>query len=119
MKTQIRFGTFETNSSSTHSLVILSEDEYKKYEDGEIMFDRDGEEVDSKEYDKCYDINLLKASKLFLANARECKYYRNASDMARDMTNEEFSMYNMEIEHRSRNINGVTVHALSIYGYDY
>lgn len=29
MKT-IRFGTFETNSSSSHSLLIMSEEEYKK-----------------------------------------------------------------------------------------
>ena len=33
MKT-IRLGTFETNSSSTHSMVICSEEEYEKWANG-------------------------------------------------------------------------------------
>ena len=39
MKRQIRRGVFETNSSSTHSIVICSEEEYKKWVKGELMFD--------------------------------------------------------------------------------
>ena len=31
MKKQIRFGVFETNSSSQHTLTILDENEFKKY----------------------------------------------------------------------------------------
>lgn len=33
---QIRLHTFETNSSSTHSLVMCSDDEYKAWENGEL-----------------------------------------------------------------------------------
>lgn len=33
----IRLGTFETNSSSTHTMVIMSEEEYDKWENGEIL----------------------------------------------------------------------------------
>ena len=38
MKRQIRRGVFETNSSSVHSLTMCSGAEYKKWEDGEILF---------------------------------------------------------------------------------
>ena len=35
-----RFGTFETNSSSTHSMVICSEEEYIKWANGELLASR-------------------------------------------------------------------------------
>lgn len=37
MKQTIRLGTFETNSSSTHSLVMCSAEEFKKWEEGEFL----------------------------------------------------------------------------------
>ena len=37
MKKQIRFGVFETNSSSTHSLTMCSKEDYKKWENGEVL----------------------------------------------------------------------------------
>jgi len=37
MKT-FRKGIFETNSSSTHSLVILTKEEYEKWNKGEILY---------------------------------------------------------------------------------
>lgn len=40
MKRQIRRGTFETNSSSTHSLTMCSDDEFRKWENGEILYDK-------------------------------------------------------------------------------
>ena len=40
MKKQIRVGVFESNSSSTHSLTIVSEDEFKKWKNGEVVFNR-------------------------------------------------------------------------------
>lgn len=39
MKRQVRQGVFETNSSSTHSLTICTEDEYNKWKNGELLFD--------------------------------------------------------------------------------
>lgn len=35
-----RFGCFETNSSSCHSMIIGMEDEFKKWENGELLYDR-------------------------------------------------------------------------------
>ena len=35
---QIRKNVFETNSSSTHTLAICTEDEYKDWQDGKLLF---------------------------------------------------------------------------------
>lgn len=37
MKKQVRIGTFETNSSSVHTLVICSEKEYLAWKNGELL----------------------------------------------------------------------------------
>lgn len=37
MKRQIRRGVFETNSSSTHSLTMCSEEEFEQWKNGEQM----------------------------------------------------------------------------------
>lgn len=39
MKKQIRRGVFETNSSSTHSLTMCSEDEFEAWKRGELLFE--------------------------------------------------------------------------------
>lgn len=38
---QIRYGVFETNSSSTHSITMCSNDDYRKWERGEVFFLQD------------------------------------------------------------------------------
>lgn len=47
MRRVIRRGVFETNSSSVHSLVICTDDEYKDWERGNLMLW--GESFDTKE----------------------------------------------------------------------
>ena len=37
---QTRFGVFETNSSSTHSITIVSKNEFNKWENGKLLFDK-------------------------------------------------------------------------------
>lgn len=37
---QIRFGVFETNSSSTHSLTIVSKEEYENFKSGKLIWNR-------------------------------------------------------------------------------
>lgn len=39
MKRQIRYGVFETNSSSTHSLTMCSEEEFEDWKRGKVLFD--------------------------------------------------------------------------------
>jgi len=38
MKQTIRIGTFETNSSSTHSLILVNVDEFEKFKNKELYF---------------------------------------------------------------------------------
>lgn len=40
MKRQIRCGVFETNSSSTHSLTMCSEEEFEAWKRGEVLLKR-------------------------------------------------------------------------------
>ena len=37
---QVRRGVFETNSSSTHSLTIITKQEFDDYQKGKLVFDR-------------------------------------------------------------------------------
>ena len=48
MKT-IRIGTFETNSSSTHSITMCMESDYEKWKNGEMYWHRWNDELVSKE----------------------------------------------------------------------
>lgn len=38
MKTTVRQGVFETNSSSVHSLTMATKDDYEKFENGELFY---------------------------------------------------------------------------------
>ena len=40
MKIQVRKGVFETNSSSVHSLTLVTGSDYDKWEKGELIYDR-------------------------------------------------------------------------------
>lgn len=51
MKKQIRRGVYETNSSSTHSLTMCSEEEFEQWEKGEVLFDVWGSEKFVKAFD--------------------------------------------------------------------
>lgn len=43
MKQLIRFNTFETNSSSIHTLSIVNKDDFEKFKSGELYYYRYGE----------------------------------------------------------------------------
>lgn len=54
MKRQIRLNVFETNSSSTHSLVICTEQDFKEWEAGEKLFDTGTNEmINPTKLNKC------------------------------------------------------------------
>lgn len=44
-----RIGMFESNSSSTHSMIIGMEDEFKKWEAGKLFWDKDTRSFCTKE----------------------------------------------------------------------
>lgn len=96
MKRQIRQGVFETNSSSMHTIsiynhiAILSDDEYQKYLKNEVIVTRYGE---------IYDANDEKVKKMDNWN----------------IVNKHDSWYDdTEVIHKTRVINGETIHVLSI-----
>ena len=45
MKQQIRRNVFETNSSSVHSITMCSLEDYKKWENGELVYDKLTKEI--------------------------------------------------------------------------
>lgn len=60
MKRSIRVGVFETNSSSTHSLTVVSKEDFDRWANGEAMFDCyedeivEKREIDEDDYDGRY-----------------------------------------------------------------
>lgn len=41
----VRRNTFETNSSSTHSITMCTKDDFKKWENGELVYDKWNDEL--------------------------------------------------------------------------
>jgi len=67
---QVRHSVFETNSSSTHSIVICTKEQYKLFEENEMMYD-------------CYDEKLVPYSELLLKT--EPYRYQRETDFGSDM----------------------------------
>lgn len=51
----IRMNTFETNSSSTHSLVVVTDEECKKWENGELFYLSDEDKFINKREKEDYE----------------------------------------------------------------
>ena len=69
MLKQIRIGVFETNSSSTHAVAIISDEEYKQYQSGELRLSRHGELISVQEYQK----ELIQQRELARKNSSQVK----------------------------------------------
>lgn len=79
MRQTLRFNTFETNSSSVHSLIIISEEEFEKFKKGETYFKIDNDKFLTKEE--------IEQSDFFL---REVKGFDNAESFEKDNLFNEF-----------------------------
>lgn len=55
MKRVIRRGVFETNSSSTHSITMVSKEEYDKWKNGELLYDNWHDKLVEKTEENCED----------------------------------------------------------------
>lgn len=95
MKRQIRLGIFESNSSSTHTICICSEEEFDKWKKGELIYDdyyekfvpvkqMTDEEIDQalKEY---YDYNI---------KGDFCKEYKDLTESEKRMIKEKVDKFN-------------------------
>ena len=88
MKRQIRRGVYETNSSSTHSLTMCSEEEFEQWKNGELLFDEWGYESFVKanslsDDDKKYAAQDYEITKMiFLKIGQTCQNLRKKSIIA-------------------------------------
>lgn len=129
---KIRYGVFETNSSSVHSLIMCSDNEYQKFVDNELLYDY---------WNYCF-ITYNEALDRLYENVKfdtDFKYHFNLSDnFSRDKLND-FSLDELEYylaseagiytrdyffneldyetyEDTYRTIHGEVVHAFGYYG---
>ena len=120
MKRQIRLGVFETNSSTTHAVTILTQEEYDKYKAGKTRVSRNGEFYDEEAYDKYLEDEKNEACKRYERSEWLKKYYPTFEEYWEKNTLNSiryvFDERHMDIEHVEREVDGVKVHALSIYG---
>lgn len=100
MKVSIRQGVFETNSSSVHTLTMCSDSEYKKWENGELLYGKYSEVFITREE---YEANQEKYD----------------SDDDYKSYDDYFNDYDMETYDESyKTPGGEIVHAFGRYGYD-
>lgn len=119
----IRRGTFETNSSSTHSITMCTESDFDKWKNGEMYWNRWSEELVSKEE---VEKEMSKLKEEFISDHPD--YDENDADWEEQLedylnsdkeyyTYEEFnSYYYLEYETFEDHFNGVA--AFGYYGYD-
>ncbi len=124
----IRRGTFETNSSSTHSITICTEDEYTKWKKGEMFFDRWDEKLITK---KEYDEEIARLKKSF--EEEHCDYEWEDEEekqetfeewLSEDKTYYSYEEYQDAIEHETyvekyTTPKGEKIIAFGYYGNDY
>lgn len=76
----IRSGVFETNSSSTHSLTICTEEEFEKWKNGEMWYDYDNERLLKKEIKITIDEEASKAK--YIASHPKGYFYKTWEDLS-------------------------------------
>lgn len=122
MKT-IRIGTFETNSSSTHSITMCMESDFLKWKNGEMYWNRWNEELVPKEIvEEKFLKENTEVSKEDPDFKDKLEEYLNDDDKTY-YTYEEFNNYDyIEYEtyaNKYNTPNGDTVVAFGYYGENY
>jgi len=125
MKRQVRRGVFETNSSSVHSLTMCSNNVYKEWENGKVLYWEDKEKFATREQ----IINKMKTMRRYDDSLR-FKYTEeewNNPDVVDDIFSDErirtceefFDNYDYEtFEDKYTTPNGEVVVAFGYYGHD-
>ena len=106
----------------------MTEEEYQKYHKGEVLISRYGDIMTKEEYEA--EVKAEKQKRLDKAEYNWNKYYKDGhcykdfDEYKQSLEEEEtdteydFDTDNMEVELAEREIGGVKVHAISVYGYD-
>ena len=119
----IRLGTFETNSSSTHSITMCMESDFLKWKNGEMYWNRWNDELVSKEeVEKEFLKENTGVSKEDTDFKDKFEEYLNDYDKTY-YTYEEFNDYNYieyeTFESTYETPNGEKVVSFGYYGNDY
>lgn len=120
MKRQIRRRVFESNSSSTHSISLVSGEDYKRWENGEMYYDRELEELIAKDE----AINSIIGSKYNDYTEKDFYNEAKAKEILREegfLTEEEYvnDEYLETFYDTYTTKNGDKVVAFGKYGYNY
>lgn len=84
MTKQIRMGVFETNSSSTHSMVICTKEEYEKWKNGEYVYV--SETYGLAEEDKpTTDFITAEQAEILLKKGAEDYYFKSFNKWEKDL----------------------------------
>lgn len=124
MRKQIRRGVFETNSSSVHSITMCSDDEYKRWENGEAYIQRyDGGIFTREEIIKeLQEKKQWKTKELYYSDV-DWEDEDTVNELIADNDYKTYSKYfdDMEFETFDDSYttkNGEKVHAFGYYGHD-
>ncbi len=114
MKRIIRKNVFETNSSSTHSLVFCTDEEYEKLKNGEMFIKCWNDELVTKDkYDEMVKQIAVEE------NVTEKEVRDDPYRYELPITFDEWCDCELELEHNSCTLpSGEKVHAICKYGYD-
>ena len=93
MKRQIRRGVFETNSSSTHSLTMCSEEEFEAWKRGEVLFQEWGSE-NFVSANKLSDYDKKKASEDYDDNKDD--FQKDWKDLSDEVKQKYYTKYAKE-----------------------
>ena len=115
MKVKIRYGSFETNSSSTHSLIICSDEEFEKFKNGELYMDSYSGKLLSEDQiieseKKWHKDEILSDEELLEIALGDGQY----SNYLHYLNNEYLEYYEREFTTKS----GDKIVAFGLYGYD-
>ena len=121
---QVRNNIFETNSSSVHSITLCPEDEFEKWKNGELLFDRYNDKLISLKEAEEIKIETEKEIERHKEKYGDEDYYDEYAD--RILTYSQFFDWQgddsyldyMEKYQTHQNIGGVDIVAFGYYGHD-
>ncbi len=128
---QIRFKTFETNSSTTHNMVIIPDEDIKAWDDNELFYGRwvseelikenNGSRLFTKEFLKNHGYNVDEPNEDDYENYSD---FEDAHDkweysMADFINSEQWDSHELECDVNTYTTkHGDKIHILCEYGYD-
>lgn len=122
----IRLGVFETNSSSTHTMVIMPEEDFEKWKNGEILrFKWDDTFVSKEEAEEIIDKLKVDYAKEYKVDVDDIEVYDLSDDdnyyEKIPLAYEDFDDWmNLEGDiHHCKTKGGEDLVILCWYGYDY